>query len=110
MFVVDSFITGRMYTILGKKMTQGDKDILEKAEELIINITGCIRLLKQEGMGTSARVKQARRLVWVNLMLEEFPERHLGAIETIVGFFNTCEESEAEIFEFAEHLYKQYAK
>ena len=86
-------------------MTQGDKDILEKAEVSIINIVERIGRLKHQGMGASADTQQIERKVCIYLVLEGF-----HAISIIVGLFNDCEESEAEIFEFAEYLYKRYVK
>ena len=44
------------------------------------------------------------------LISEGFPKEHLNALCKIVGLFNDCEESEREIFEFTDQLYKKYTE
>lgn len=52
-----------------------------------------------------------KTLEWIiNCLIEEdFKKEHLTALSHIVGLFNDCRESEAEIFEFANKLYQKYA-
>lgn len=54
---------------------------------------------------------KAEQLGWIvhYLVQEDFPLVHLKALTKIVGLFNDCRESEAEIFEFAINLYQKYA-
>ncbi len=44
------------------------------------------------------------------IIKENFGERHLTALMHIIGLFNDCAEAEAEIFAFADALYKKYAE
>lgn len=55
--------------------------------------------------------KYSTELAWIRRYLVEakFPKRHLDAVCAVVGLFNDCEEAEAEIFEFADTLFKKYA-
>jgi len=50
-------------------------------------------------------------LSWIQMYVKEegFSERHFQAIEHIVGLFNDCQESEEEIFGFADELFQKYA-
>lgn len=56
--------------------------------------------------------EKAKRLEWIvdYLVEENFSLQHLDAIVHIVGLFNDCKESEAEIFKFAKELYEKYAR
>jgi len=49
-------------------------------------------------------------LRWMNTFIinENFPEKYLKALNTIVALFNDSPESENEVFEFAEKLHKRY--
>lgn len=51
-------------------------------------------------------------LDWIKnyLVEEDFPAEYLNALTKIIVLFNDCKESEREIFEFAEKLYKKYAE
>lgn len=52
------------------------------------------------------------KLLWIirYLLEEDFSAGHLDALATIVGLFNDCQESEKEIFEFADRLHHKYAR
>lgn len=54
---------------------------------------------------------RARILHWIvdYLVQDDFPLTYLNALMKIVSLFNECEESEAEIFEFAAQLYHKYS-
>lgn len=57
-------------------------------------------------------IHQAKQLAWmVNCIAREgFGEKYLDALVKIVGLFNDCEDSEREIFEFADKFYERYGK
>lgn len=61
-------------------------------------------------MQTFKNQEKAKRLEWIvsYLVEEDFPLEHLDAIIHIIGLFNDCKESEAEIFEFEKELYAKY--
>ena len=62
-------------------------------------------------MQTFEDPEKAKQLEWMVhcLTKEDFSLKHLVALTHIVGLFNDCKESETEIFEFADKLYKKYA-
>jgi len=49
-------------------------------------------------------------LRWMNTFIisENFPEKYLKALNTIVALFNNSPESENEVFEFAKKLHNRY--
>lgn len=54
---------------------------------------------------------RARMLHWIvyYLVQDDFPLTYLNALVKIICLFNECEESEAEIFDFAARLYHKYS-
>lgn len=52
-----------------------------------------------------------QRIGWIvqYIVCEGFKTPHLEALIKIIGLFNDNDESEKEIFEFAESLYKKHA-